>query len=150
MTSKQERNVLLDMSVDESSSKSCDLELSYSSSEFETNDLESGKGITPFLYEPEASEMDADSASLPEDSEEEDGFERVGNTEWYNMNYNEKIEWLPFSPLLYLEVNLWTPVWRCQLQQKAFAAQNSKRFKKKGSRGSTLHHNSSRVSVSLS
>ena len=50
MTSKQERNVLLDMSVDESSSKSCDLELSYSSSEFETNDSESEKAITPFVY----------------------------------------------------------------------------------------------------
>ena len=98
MTSKQEWNTLIDMSVDESSSESCDLELSYSSSEFETNDLESGKSITPFLYEPEASETDPDIASSPEDSEEEDGSERVGNTEWYNMNYNEKIERLPFFP----------------------------------------------------
>ena len=60
--------------------------------EFETSDLESRKVITPFLYEPEASETNTDIASLPEDSEEEDGSERVGSTEWYNMNYNEKIE----------------------------------------------------------
>ena len=86
MTSKQERITLLGMSVDESSSESCDLELSYSSSEFETNDLESGKAITPFLYEPEVSETDADTASSPEETEE-DGSKRVGNTEWYNMNY---------------------------------------------------------------
>ena len=80
MTSKQERN-MLDMSVDESSSKSCDLELSYSSSEFETNDLESEKDITPFVYKPEASKTNTDIASSPEDSMEEDGSERVGNAE---------------------------------------------------------------------
>ena len=41
-------------------------------------------------------------------------------------------------------------VWRCQLQQKAFAAQNSRRSKKKGRRECMMHHNTSRVSVSLS
>ena len=54
MTSKQERNMLLDMSacmrVDELSRESCNLELSYSFSEFETNDLGSGKAIMPFLH----------------------------------------------------------------------------------------------------
>ena len=55
------------MSVHESSSESSDLELSYSSSEFEMNHLESGKGKTPFSDEPEASETDADIASSPED-----------------------------------------------------------------------------------
>ena len=150
MTSKQERNTLLDMSVEESSSESCDLELSYSSSEFETNDLESGKGITPFLYEPEASETDADIASSPEDSEEEDGSERVGNTEWYNMNYNGKIEWLPLFPLLYLEVYLWTLCGDANCSRKHLLRRTQEDSRKKGRRGSTLHHNTSRVSVSLS
>ena len=81
MTSKQEWNMLFDMSVDESSSKSCDLELLYSSSEFETRDLESEKAITPFVYKPEASKTNADIASSSEDSAEEDGSERVGNAE---------------------------------------------------------------------
>ena len=111
MTSKKERNTLEIspcMSIDKSSRESCNLELSYSSSEFEKNYLGSGKAITPFLYEPEASETDTGIGSSPEDNEEEGGSERVGHTDWYNMNRNEGIEWFPPFPLLFLEVCLWT------------------------------------------
>ena len=57
------------------------MEFSHFSLEFETNDLKSGKAITQFLYEYEASETDADIISSPEDSDEEDGSKRVGNAE---------------------------------------------------------------------
>ena len=90
--------MLLDMSVNESSSELCDLELSYSCLEFKMNYLESRKAITPFLCKTDTSETDADITSSSEDNEEEDGSERVRNTKWYNMNYSEKLNGSYFSP----------------------------------------------------
>ena len=56
-----------------------DLDLSYSSSEFEESQSENVNGVSPYLYEPSASEDDSIS---PESNEEEDES-RVGNTDWY-------------------------------------------------------------------
>ena len=56
-----------------------DLDLSYSSSEFEESQPEGVNSVSPYLYEPSASEDDSIS---PESNEEEDES-RVGNTDWY-------------------------------------------------------------------
>ena len=61
------------------SSDTSDLELSYSSSDFdETEDI----GIRPFLYEPEVSESDDNDSSAHSSEEDEETSTRLGNTDW--------------------------------------------------------------------